>query len=220
MSEFAPSLLGFTFPMLAGLVAIVIAVFIIVSWRWASRLWPLPCPSVVGWVLESRLYGRLIGTDITLQRLDLRPGLYILEIGPGPGRLLIPAARRILPGGQAVGIDIQLGMVKRLQSRAKIAGLTNLQAILGDATRPIVAESNFDLVFLATTLGEIPDRLAALAQCHRALKPAGTLSVTEMLPDPHYQSRKTVKRLAVQSGFRLKSMTGNAWLFTASFEKV
>jgi SAM-dependent methyltransferase len=86
-----------------------------VGWRWASRIWSLPCPSLVGWALESPLYGRFTGTEETLERIGLRPGQRVLEIGPGPGRLLIPAAGRVLPDGEVVGIDIQPGMIERLQ---------------------------------------------------------------------------------------------------------
>ena len=39
----------------------------------------------------------------------------VLEIGPGLGRLLIPAARRVMPGGEVVGIDIQPKMIERLE---------------------------------------------------------------------------------------------------------
>ena len=110
--------------------------------------------------------------------------------------------------------------VRRLEERARSAGVTNLTALLGDATGPIVPAGSFDVVFLAMTLGEIPDRAAVLAQCHRALKPGGVLSITEMIPDPHYQSRTTVKRLAEEAGFRLRSIHGSWWLFTATFVKV
>jgi ubiquinone/menaquinone biosynthesis C-methylase UbiE len=169
--------------------------------------------------LESAFYQRVTGTAKTLERIGLKPGQRVLEIGPGPGRLLLPAAQRVLPGGEVVGIDIQPGMVERLKARAKIANVTNLTAILGDATRPLVSEASFDVVFLVTTLGEIPDRAAALAQCFRALKSAGILSISEMLPDPHYQSRTTVKRLAEAAGFQFQSVQGGAWLFTATFVK-
>jgi ubiquinone/menaquinone biosynthesis C-methylase UbiE len=192
---------------------------IFVGWRWASRVWSLPCPSLVGWALESSFYERITGTAKTLDRIGLKPGQRVLEVGPGPGRLLIPAARRVLPGGEVVGIDIQPGMVERLKERANAATLTNLTAILGDATQPIVPEASFDLALLVTTLGEIPDRAAALAQCFRALKSGGILSVSEMLPDPHYQSKATVKRLAEATGFQLQSVEGGMWLFTANFVK-
>jgi hypothetical protein len=45
------------------------------------------------------------------------------------------------------------------------------------------------------------------------------LSITEMFPDLHYQSLSTVKRLAEEAGFRLQSVQGGWWLFTANFVK-
>jgi ubiquinone/menaquinone biosynthesis C-methylase UbiE len=194
-------------------------ILVFLGWRWASRNWQLPCPSLFGWALESQFYQRVSGTTTTLDRLKLRPGQRILEIGPGPGRLLIPAARLIEPGGDAVGIDIQQGMIDRLTQRAEDAGVTNLTAILGDATKPHVDEASFDLVFLVTTLGEITNRAAVLAQSYKALKAGGVLSITEIFPDPHYQSRSTVKRLAETAGFQLRSIEGHWWFYTANFVK-
>jgi ubiquinone/menaquinone biosynthesis C-methylase UbiE len=200
-----------------GVLGAVVLFFL--GWRWASRVWSLPCLTLFAWFLDSRFYERITGTEVTLQRMGLRPGQRVLEVGAGTGRLLIPAAQRVLPGGEAVGIDIQPGMVERLKERARRAQVSNLTAILGDATQPMVPEASFDLAFLVTTLGEIPDRAAVLAQCFRALKPGGVLSITEMFPDPHYQPRPTVKRLAEEAGFRLQSLQGGWWLFTANFVK-
>jgi ubiquinone/menaquinone biosynthesis C-methylase UbiE len=196
-----------------GLLALFVAFSL--GWRWASRIWSLPCPSLTAWRFDNPLLRRL--TRTTLDRLELRPGQRILEIGPGPGRLLIPAAQAVLPGGEAVGIDIQPGMIDRLKARAGRAAVTNLQAILGDATQSHVPEASFDLVFLCTALGEIPDRAAALVQCHRALKPGGVLAITEIIGDPHYQSRSVVRRLAEAAGFRLQSIQGRWWFYTARF---
>ncbi len=188
-------------------------------WRWASRRRSLPCPTWLAASLESPLMDWLAGTQTTLDRLGLQPGQRVLEIGPGPGRLLIPAARRVLPGGEAVGLDIQSGMIERLKVRATQAGIPNLKAILGDATQPHVPPESFDVVYLCTVLGEIPDRAAALRQCYLTLKPGGLLSVTEIFPDPHYQSRATVRRLAGEAGFRLREMHGPWSFFTANFLK-
>jgi ubiquinone/menaquinone biosynthesis C-methylase UbiE len=206
-----------TFWILLAVVALLVAIHF--AWRWSSRVWSLPCPTFLAWGLESPLFQRWSGTEKTLNRIGFRPGQKILEIGPGPGRLLLPAAQRILPGGEAVGIDIQPGMIERLQVRAKKAGITNLTAILGDATQPLVPEASFDVVFLCTVLGEIPDRASALSQCFRALKPRGVLSITEMFGDPHYQSRSTVKRLAEAAGLGFQSIQGGWWFFTACFIK-
>jgi hypothetical protein len=45
------------------------------------------------------------------------------------------------------------------------------------------------------------------------------LSITEMAGDPHYQFRATVQRLAEEAGFRLQSIQGGWWFFTANFIK-
>jgi len=189
------------------------------SWRLASRRWSLPCPTAFAGILEKPSLQGLLGTAKTLDRISVRPGQRVLEIGPGPGRLLIPIAERVLPGGEAIGIDIQQGMLDRLAQRARQKGLTNLTTIQGDATAPHVPAASCDVVILGEVLGEIPDRAAALAQCFRALKPGGRLCVTELLADPHYQFRSTLKRLAGQAGFRLQSIQGGWWVYTATFIK-
>jgi len=197
--------------------ALVAFALLNIAWRYVSRVWSVPCPSLIARSVDNPMLGRL--TRTTLGRMELHPGQRIVEIGPGPGRLLIPAAQRILPGGEAVGIDIQPGMIARLKANVEKAGVTNLQPILGDATQPHVPEASFDLVFLCTALGEIPDRPAVLAQAYRALKPGGVLSITEIAGDPHYQFRSKVQRLAEAAGFRLQAMQGGWWFYTANFIK-
>ena len=110
-------------------------------------------------------------------------------------------------------------MIERLRSRAAEAGLSNLTVILGDAAQPTLPPQRFDVVYLCTALGEIKEREAALAQCHAALKPGGLLSITEVFPDPHFQSRASVRRLAERAGFRLEEMYGPWYRFTANFTK-
>jgi ubiquinone/menaquinone biosynthesis C-methylase UbiE len=189
------------------------------SWRWASRKWSLPCPALLAWTLDNSFAQKFNGTQIILERLALRPGQNVLEIGPGPGRLLIPAAKCVFPDGAAVGIDVQPAMIERLKRRAGEAGVTNLTAILGDAAKSHVAEASCDVVFLCAALGEIPDRGAALVQCYRALKPDGILSITEMFGDPHYQRQSVVRRLAEEAGFQFRCTRGGWWLVTTELTK-
>jgi len=188
-------------------------------WRWASRRRSLPCPTWLAGFVDGPVMDRVLGTQTTLDRIGLRPGYRVLEIGPGPGRLLIPAARRVLPGGEVVGLDIQPGMIERLKARAAQAGASNLTTSVGDATQPHFPPDSFDVIYFCTVLGEIPNREAALRQCYAALKSGGQLSITEIFPDPHYQSRATVKRLAEATGFRLQAMPGPWYFFSANFVK-
>src|ERR1700674_937497 len=99
----------------AAVVALLIAQHF--AWRYASRWWSLPCPTVLSWAVDGRVVDKVAGTQITLDRMGLRPGMTVVEIGPGPGRLLIPAARRVQPGGRAVGVELQQGMLDKLRRK-------------------------------------------------------------------------------------------------------
>jgi ubiquinone/menaquinone biosynthesis C-methylase UbiE len=205
----------------AASLLILILLFVVVSivWRFASRRFALPCPALFAGSLEGSVADFFAGTEKTLERMRLTPGLTILEVGPGPGRLLIPASFRILPGGRAIGIDLQPKMIARLEARAKQAGVANLTAMVGDATQLALPSESVDLAYLSTVLGEIPDRAAGLAECFRVLKPGGRLSITEIIGDPHYQSRSKVRELCQQAGFVFDEVEGSWRIFTANFRK-
>ena len=188
-------------------------------WRWASRRHQLPCPTWLAWGLGGSLVDWFLGTTTALDRIGVRAGLEVLEIGPGPGRLLVPVAQRVGPQGRAVGLDIQEGMVERLQKRAAREGVTNLEGMVGDGSQECFPPESFDHVFLALTLGEIPAREDALRQCFEVLRPGGRLSVTELFPDPHFLSRRKVRELAEEAGFRHEATQGHALFFTANFLK-
>ena len=72
---------------------------------------------------------------------------------------------------------------------------------------------------MADVLGEIPERETALKEIFEALKPNGLLSVTEVIFDPHFQSRNTVQELAEAVGFREKECFGNRLAYTMILEK-
>jgi SAM-dependent methyltransferase len=200
-------------------VLLVVFVLINLVWRYASRRWQLPCPSLLGWMLEGSFVDWWAGTEKTLDRMQIAPGQTVLEIGPGPGRLLIPAARRVLPGGRVIGIDIQPKMIARLTAKAERSGVTNMTAQVGDATRLQLPDSSVDLAYLCTVLGEVPDRAAALAECYRVVRPGGSLAITEIMGDPHYQSRSKVGQLALAAGFEPAGVEGGRWMYTATFRK-
>lgn len=190
-----------------------------VVWRWLSRRYQLPCPAWLAWGLENPLMVWAMRTRVTLERIRLRAGQRIVEIGPGPGRLLLPAARIVGPTGEALGVDVQPRMIELLEENAERAGITNLSGLVADAATVELPREHFDIAFVALALGEIPKREEALARCYECLKLGGWLSITEYFPDPHFVRRATVRRLAEAAGFEHIETRGNALQFTANFVK-
>jgi len=72
---------------------------------------------------------------------------------------------------------------------------------------------------LVTVLGEIPDKVAALRDLHRSLRPGGVLSVTEVLPDPHYQTVARVREPAAEGGFDESQVVRGWFSFTINLTK-
>ncbi len=199
-----------------GLIAI--GCLVALTWRLASRRFVLPCPSWLAWLLENPFNGAA-QTRTALERLDLRPDMRVLDVGCGPGRLTIPIAQAVGPRGEVTALDLQPAMLRRAQERARTAHATNIRFIQAGAGEAKLERNHYDRALLVTVLGEIRDREAALKEIFEALKPGGALSISEVLFDPHYQSRGTVMRLALVAGFREQRFFGNWLAFTVNLEK-
>jgi len=207
-------------PLLIGLGVVGSLVAASVAWRFASRRQSLPCPVWLRWLVElDNPFTSTNRSNVIVQQLDLRPGMRVLDVGCGPGRVTIPIARAVGPDGGVDAIDVQPGMLARAAQRAAAANVGNirfLQTHVGDGGLDVQPA---DRAILVTVLGEIPDREAALRAIFDALKPGGFLSVTEIVFDPHFQTRATVTRLALAAGFRERAFYGNRIAYSMHLEK-
>lgn len=183
------------------LVAVLLSVIVAAGWRLLSRRRFLPYPSSFVWVLENPVIERVAGAQALMDRAGVRPGMRILDAGCGPGRVTIPLARRVGAEGLVVALDAQASMLSKLQKRLEDQRITNVRLVHAELGTGALLGEKFDRAFLVTVLGEIPDREKALREIHGLLRPDGILSVTEVLPDPHYQRRSAVQALALSTGF-------------------
>jgi len=116
-------------------------------------------------------------------------------------------------------MDLQFDMLRKVKEKAQIKKLQNiyyLNAALGDGK---LEHSKYDCALLVTVLGEIPNKNVAFKEIFDSLKQGGILSVTEVIFDPHFQSRKKVRELAQKTGFKEKMSIGNWFAFTMHFQK-
>jgi SAM-dependent methyltransferase len=119
---------------------------------------------------------------VDFDRLGLRPGDRVLDMGCGAGRHAFETYRR---GGDVVAFD---------QDADELAGVLDLFAAMraagevpegaeadvkqGDALALPFADDEFDRVVAAEVLEHIPDDTAAIAELVRVLRPGGTIAVT------------------------------------------
>lgn len=178
------------------LVSAVAIVAVCAVWRCAA----LPCPWWLVPLLENPYFQVVAGAELLLDRAGVGPGMTVLDAGCGPGRLTLPVARRVGPTGRVVAVDIQPRMLGRLEKRLSDHGVRNVETVRGALGAGVVPDRGFDVAMLVTVLGEIPDKTAALAEIRASLRDGGVLSVTEVLPDPHYQPVARVRALAREAG--------------------
>ena len=153
---------------LLGLVGLIGLVAII--WRVGSRRRSVPCPVWLRWLVElDSPFTKTNRAAVIVERLELEPGMAVLDAGCGPGRLAIPIARQVGPGGEVVAMDIQAGMLRRAREKAAAANLANIQFLEGGLGGGKLGRNRFDRSVLVTVLGEVPDREAALAEIFDAL---------------------------------------------------
>jgi ubiquinone/menaquinone biosynthesis C-methylase UbiE len=207
--------LAFTALAIAGL-----SLIIVFTWRFASRRHSLPCPVWLRWLVElDNPFTETNRARIIIQHLELQPGMNVVDVGCGPGRLTLPIAEQVGPDGEVTAMDIQPGMLRRVQEKAKSAHLGNIRFLDAKAGDKKLETNHYDRALLVTVLGEIPDRERALIEIFKALKPEGVLSVTEVVFDPHFQDRSTVVQLAARVGFRELKLIGNRLAFTENLVK-
>ena len=113
-----------------NLLIILILLFLIIALLWwlATRRYTIPCPVWMSNLLDSPHAGGMSArTRKTIQHLDLRAGMNVLDAGCGPGRLTIPFAQIVGSCGEVTAVDLQEGMLREAQERAHAANLKNIR---------------------------------------------------------------------------------------------
>ncbi len=139
------------------------------------------CPWWLGYVLVNPLR-RLYQDPDAILRPHVRPGMTVIETGPGMGFFTLEIARMVGPTGRIVAIDVQPKMIRALRRRAKRVGLA--ERIDARLVQPEISgmedlEGRADFVLAFAVVHELPGESAFFAAAAHALKPGGRLLLAE-----------------------------------------
>lgn len=157
-------------------------------------------PHELSFILETPLRNLIISPEQLADRLHLSPDSTVLELGPGPGFFSVEVARRI-PGGKLVLFDIQREMVVKSRVKLQRSGLNNIHPAQGNALSLPFSAGSYDVVFLVTVLGEVPQPEECLKNISRVLLPGGLLSITEQKGDPDALTQVQLLQMGEVYGF-------------------
>lgn len=118
--------------------------------------------------------------------------------------------------GRLVCLDLQRAMLHQVRARLGARAPALVQA---SGSHLQFRDGAFDRAFLIHVLGEIPDKPAAVAELHRAIRAGGELAVEEGLPDPDYIRTPVLRELVTSAGFRAGERLGGWADYTQRFAR-
>jgi len=118
------------------------------------------------------------GAEEFVQRLNVKPGMKVLDVACGSGNLAIPAARA---GADVVGMDLAPEMVVQAQQNAEREGL-KARFDEGDAEQLQYGDESFDLVMTMFGAMFAPRPDVTTAELLRVCKVGGRIAMANWTP--------------------------------------
>jgi SAM-dependent methyltransferase len=183
---------------------------------------PHVCPWWIGYLLASPIR-RLIQNPEKILAPYVRPGMTVLEPGPGMGFFTIPIARMVGEDGCVHVLEIQKEMLAGLERRAKKSGVSariHTRLVKPDSMDVADLAGKVDVVCAFAVVHELPSAERFFAEAAATLKPGGILLLAE--PAGHVKSAEFEAELDIASrhGLLLSGRPPVARSQTAVLKKV
>ena len=112
---------------------------------------------------------------IMVEKLDLKPGHKVLEIGSGSGYHAAVVAEAVAPGGHVHTVERVEPLARFAEDNLRRTGYKNaVTVIIGDGSRGLNEHAPFDRIFVACSAPDVPAPLTEqLAEGGKMLVPVG-----------------------------------------------
>ena len=111
----------------------------------------------------------------------LEPGQIVLDLGSGAGLDVLISARRVAPGGHAYGVDMTDEMLALANANRDKAGVDNASFLKGTIEDVPLPDSAVDVVISNCVINLAEDKVAAIKEAFRVLRPGGLFAVADMV---------------------------------------
>lgn len=107
------------------------------------------------------------------KHLNLSPGQKVLDLGCGIGGATFPLAELVGPAGFVAGVDISSAMID--VAKGRVNGSAGIEFRVGEACSIPYPKGFFDAARCERVFLYLPDRLAAIREMKRVVKPGGRI---------------------------------------------
>ncbi len=150
-----------------------------------------------------------------IEKLNVKPGTRIADIGAGTGYFAIPLALAAGASGRVYAVDLQREMLDLLRAKLKSAKVPrNIELRQGSAVSTSLAPDCCDLVFIANVWHELDAHEDVLAEAARVLSPGGAVAILDWRTDVGRPPGPPLEHRIDAAAVR-ETLTRNGWTVTA-----
>ncbi len=114
-----------------------------------------------------------------MDRLGIKPGMRVADIGAGEGYYTVRLARRLGSSATIYAQDIQADYVRQLEARLAREGITGVLLILGEPRNPKLPPVSIDVAILSHMYHEIENPFEFLYRLRPALSPNARIGIID-----------------------------------------